>query len=168
MKVRKLTQSAVFLALAMIAFLLEGLVPPPVPAVPWAKLGLSNIFVLMTLFVTGAPYALVVLLAKCLLGGIFAGFLSLWYSLSAGFVSLLAGLLLYRFCNRFFSLPAISAVCAALHNAVQVVMAVVLMGSTGLWYFLPLSAAIGLATGTVTGALAWFCLRFLRKFAYFR
>lgn len=160
---RDLAKSAIFLGLAMVSFLLESLIPPPVPLIPWAKLGLSNIFVLLTLFCVGSWQAVIVLLAKCAFGGIFSGFLSLWYSLSAGTASLLLGLLLYHTCYRFFSLPGISALCAAAHNVVQVLMAVALTGSEGLLWFAPVSAAIGLVTGAVTGLCTYFALKAIRK-----
>ena len=138
------------------------------PAVPWVKWGFSQLFVLLTLFFAGVPYAFAVLIAKCLLGGMFSGFLSIWYSLAAGTASLLVGTVCFRFGSRFFGVPAVSAVSSAVHNAVQIVMAYLLMGSKGLLYFLPVSAALGMGTGALIGALAWFCLRFLLKREFFR
>ena len=168
MKVRNLAKTGILTALALIAFLLEGLVPPPVPAVPWAKLGISNVFLLLTLFLAGIPYAILALVCKCLIAGMVSGFLTVWYSLSAGAVSLAAGILLYRFAGRIFSLTAISGVCAAIHNAVQILMAILLTGTPQLAYYLPVSAAIGLVTGGIVGVLVWICLRALRKLSRFR
>lgn len=167
-RTQKVALTALYLALSMTAFLLESLLPPPVPLVPWAKYGFANIFVLLALFTLGSWQAVLVLLAKCAFGGFFSGFLSVWYSLSAGLLSLLLGVLLYETCYRFFSLTAISAVCAAFHNLVQICMAAVLMSSPGLLWFGPLSAAVGLCAGLVTGLASYFVLRVLRKRVVFR
>ena len=166
-RTREIALTALFLALSMIAFLLESLLPPPVPLVPWAKYGFANIFVLLTLFTLGRGRALLVLLAKCLFGGIFSGFLSVYYSLTAGLFSLLLGMLLYETCYRIFGLPAISAVCAAFHNLVQIVMAAILMSSPPLLWAAPFSACIGLCAGLVTGLCVWFILRILQKHGEF-
>ncbi len=83
---KKITILALLTGLGLIAFLIEALIP--VLPVPGAKLGISNIFSLFALVMYGLPEALMVVVARTVLGSIFAGNLSLLlYSLTAGVVS---------------------------------------------------------------------------------
>ena len=43
---RRIALSGLFLALALIVSLVESLIPPVVPALPYAKLGLGNVVLL--------------------------------------------------------------------------------------------------------------------------
>ena len=80
--VKKLTTLALFSTIALTIFLLESLIPPLVP-IPGIKLGLANIVTLILLANGTWRDALVVLMARILLGSIFAGqMMSFFYSLA--------------------------------------------------------------------------------------
>ena len=114
---KKIAVLALLTGLALIAFLLESLFVAP--AFPAAKPGLSNFFTLFALLLYGLPEALFVVVARTVLGALFAGNLSmLLYSLTAGVVSAIVSRLL------LFAFPRISVVCvsvvsATVHNLVQ-------------------------------------------------
>ena len=88
----KIALCGVFSALSAITFTLENLFPPLF--IPGARLGLSNLFVLLSLTVLGVRYALVTLSVKALTGCFSSGFFSLVYSLPAGFSALAAEIFL--------------------------------------------------------------------------
>ena len=102
---RRIAGVAVLTALALIAFLLEGMLPPMF--IPGAKLGLGNIFVTIVLVVYSPVFAVISVIVKCVIGNLIAGSLStMLYSLAAGLVSIgLSSLLLYG-CRRL-SLTAV-------------------------------------------------------------
>ena len=50
---RRLALSGLFLALALIVSLIENLIPPIVPALPYAKLGLGNVVLLACFLLVG-------------------------------------------------------------------------------------------------------------------
>ena len=70
---KKIALSGLFLALALIVSLLESLLPPIVPALPYAKLGLGNVVLLMCFVLVGVREGYCVLLLRCLLAAVFVG-----------------------------------------------------------------------------------------------
>ena len=88
---KKLALAAVLTALALGLSTLENLFPVSllVP-LPGIKLGLANIVTVFALYRLGAPFALAILVARCLLGAMFAGNVSaLLFSLMGGVLAML-------------------------------------------------------------------------------
>ncbi|MBO7739640.1 MAG: Gx transporter family protein, partial [Oscillospiraceae bacterium] len=84
MKVKKLCILALLTAVALVRFGAEAQ-RPPVIAVPGVKLGLSNILVLLTMYIYGRREAAAVLGLKIILGSIFSGqLMSFFYSAAGG------------------------------------------------------------------------------------
>ena len=80
---RQLTLCAVLTAMALALSYLENFFPLSLAIpIPGIKLGLANIVTLFALYALGPGQALLILLARCLLGAVFAGKadarLSLW------------------------------------------------------------------------------------------
>ena len=89
MNTKKLTLTAILTAFALIAFVIEGAIPPLTP-IYGVKLGIANVFTLFALYVLGARYGMAVMLLRIVLGNIFAGQLvSFIYSLTGGLLSFL-------------------------------------------------------------------------------
>ena len=92
---RRIALSGLFLALALIVSLVESLIPPVVPALPYAKLGLGNVVLLACFLLVGAGEGCVVLVLKCLFAALYSGNISmLVWSLpaAAGAYAAMAGL----------------------------------------------------------------------------
>ena len=70
----KISLCALLSAFALISFVLEGLFPPLFR--PGARMGLSNVFILIAIYFLGAKYALAVLVIKTVLGSLFGGNIS--------------------------------------------------------------------------------------------
>ena len=67
----KITLTAVLSAFATIAFILESLFPPLF--IPGARMGLSNVFILLTVYLVGGRYAIAALVVKTIIGSLFSG-----------------------------------------------------------------------------------------------
>ena len=142
---------AVLTALALGMSTLENLFPVSlVVPLPGVKLGLANIVTVFALYELGAAPALVILLARCGLGSLFAGNVSaLLFSLLGGLTAMLVMIGL-KHCRRL-SIYGVSIGGAAAHNLGQMAAAVITLGSTMVLGYLPFLLAVSLVTGTLTG-----------------
>ncbi len=142
------------LALALALYVLEGLLPRPVP---WFRLGLSNIIILLVLVRQGPLPALRISIARTLLGSLFLGnlltpviLLNLAGSLASwGVMSALMPLH-----PRGVSLVGISLTGAAFHAAAQWAVAILILLPGDLaWDILPMILLPSLAAGVIVGLL---------------
>ena len=90
MSVRRLTRCAVLTALALALSVAEGLVPLTVLIpLPGLRLGLANLVTLYALYALSGRDALLILVARCLLGALVGGnLMALAFSLTGGLLSL--------------------------------------------------------------------------------
>ncbi len=159
--IRKLTFSALFLALALIVSVLENMLPPLVPIMPYAKIGLSNIILLMCFLLVGIWEGYIVLIIKCILASVFAANMgSLMWSLPAALVAYSVMVGLY-YC-KIFSTTAISIAGGVIHNVVQMLVAWIIVGK-GVMTFLPYMIIAGALAGLVTGIICHFIVETLKE-----
>ena len=151
---KRVATIGILTALSLISFILESLLPPLF--LPGAKIGLSNIFTLVTLFMFGPIDAIILIVVRTTLGSLIVGNLvSLIYSLSAGLVSLVVAILLVQFVYPKISLISISITSAIVHNIVQVLVFCLLVNNAYMISYLPYFALIGAASGLIVGALVY-------------
>lgn len=161
-KTGKLTVLAVLTAAALCTFVLEAQLPPLVP-IPGVKPGLSNVFTLFACYALGAPAAFALLLVRIVLGSLITGQVStMGYSLCGGLLSYLVLLFLHRIFPHK-QLWALSILCAAAHNLGQILLAVWIMGSPVILWYLPVLILSALVTGAFTGLICQLILRRLQK-----
>ena len=135
--------------LATITFLLENLFPPLI--LPGAKMGLSNIFILLAFIALGKVSAFAVLIVKAVLGSLFAGNISaIIYSLPAGAIALTLEVLLLTLVKR------ISIVCASVFGSVvnitvQNVIFCIVTDTINYLSYLPYFVIIGVVSGIIVG-----------------
>lgn len=147
--IKKITACAVLSALSILAFMLESLFPPLF--VPGARMGLSNIFILLSAIVLGYGYGYTVLILKIVLGSVFSGNISaMLYSLPAGLISLSVELLLFSFCKRI-SVICISVTGAVINVTLQNVVFCLVTDSVEYLSFLPYLSLIGVLAGITVG-----------------
>lgn len=162
MNTKKLILTAILTAFALVAFVIEGAIPPLTP-IYGVKLGLANVFTLFALYALGKPYGLAVMLLRILLGNIFTGQLvSFIYSLTGGLLSFLLMILL----KRFFPLKqmwVLSVLCAVTHNIGQLLAAILMMQTLAIAYYLPVLIMSGIIAGAFTGISAQLVLIRLSK-----
>ena len=151
---KRIATLGVLVALSLISFTLENLLPPLF--LPGAKLGLSNIFTILTLFMFGYVDAILLVVIRTVLGSlIVGGIASLIYSLTAGVASLLVAIVLVQFVYPKISLISISVTSAIVHNIVQVLVFCLIVNNSYMIAYLPYFALIGVLSGCVVGLLAY-------------
>ena len=158
---RQITRMAVLTAVALAIFIAEAQLPPLVPIVPGIKLGLANIITVYALFALGPGQAGMILLARVLLGSLFAGGMTLFYSLGGGVCCYLVMLAVYRLLTRR-QVWVCSVLGAMAHNAGQIAVAVALTRTPAVAAYLPVLLVSGILTGLFTGLCAQFLLSRLK------
>ena len=162
-KTKDIALCAVLTALALGLSVMENLIPvtAAIP-LPGVKLGLANIVTVFALYELGAAPAVCILIARCLLGSLFAGnFSALLYSLLGG-VTAMAVMILLKHCRRL-SIYGVSIGGAAGHNVGQIAAAIIALGDTAVVGYLPVLLGVALITGTLTGFIAALLFRALRN-----
>ena len=159
---KKLALCAVLTALALGLSTLESLFPVSVLVpLPGIKLGLANIVTVFALYRLGDIPALAILIARCLLGAMFAGNASaLLFSLMGGVLAMLTMIVLRRV--RGLSVYGVAIAGAAAHNIGQICAAMVVLGGTAVLGYLPVLLGVSLITGTLTGFVASLLFRAMR------
>ncbi len=132
----------------------ESLIPKPFP---FLKIGLSNIVIMLLIMKRKELMAVLVLLGKITLSGLFVGSLLMpttLIALGSGFASLIIMILLSRV--KFgLSWVGISILAATVHNIMQlVIVRTILIYSNSLFELIPILLLLGIGTGTVTGIIA--------------
>ena len=151
---KQLTLCALLTAMALALSYLENLLPLSLAIpVPGVKLGLGNIVTLFALYALGPGQALLILLARCFLGSLFAGTLNaLAFSLLGGLCAM--GTMVFLSRRPGLSVYGVSIGGAAAHNCGQTAAAVLTLGSAAPLYYLPVLLAVSLLTGGLTGLVS--------------
>lgn len=152
MKSKNIALYGLLVALALVLSYLESLVPMSF-AVPGVKMGLPNIAVVFALyrlrFRDAAAISLLrVVLASLLFGNVF----SLAYSAAGAVLSLLVMLLLFR--SGKFSSTGVCVAGAVAHNAGQILVAIFVLETGRLIYYLPVLCISGVIAGICVGLLS--------------
>lgn len=151
---RQLTLCALLSALALALSYTENFLPLSLAIpLPGIKLGLANIVTMFALYALGPGQALMILLARCLLGAVFAGNMNaLIFSILGGVTAMLVMIGLSHW--RRLSVYGVSVGGAAAHNCGQVAAAILTLGNTAPLYYLPILLGVSLFTGALTGLIA--------------
>ena len=147
---RALTRYALLVALAMVLSWLESMVPLSL-AVPGVKLGLANLVVIFTLYKLGPRQAAAVSLVRVLLVTFtFGNAFSFAYSLAGAALSFVVMVLLKR--TGKFSLLGVSIAGGVCHNIGQILVAMAVLGTAELIWYLPALLVAGTVAGICIGA----------------
>ena len=149
--VYKLTLLSMLTAVAMLLSYVESLVPPLV-AVPGVKIGFSNIATVLTLYTLGIPSAVAVSVVRvCLSALLFGNVQTLFFSLmGAAFALVIMSLM--RFFTPFSEI-GVSVAGGVFHNVGQILVAMLLLRTAELGYYLIVLSI----TGTISGILIGLC-----------
>lgn len=149
---RKLAYLGLCTAVALILAYVEVLLPPLYTAVPGIKLGLPNIAILFVLYRYGMRYAAAVSFVRmAVVALLFGNPMTFVYSLAGAALSLLVMSLLRRL--DFLSVVGVSVAGGVFHNVGQILMAMLLLGTAELGYYLIVLAI----TGTISGVFVGLC-----------
>ncbi len=139
-------------ALALVFAYVEVLLPPIYAAVPGIKLGLPNIVIIFALYRLGLWKASMISFVRILIVSVlFGNFMMFAYSMAGAVLSLTVMAVLKKI--DAFSTVGVSVAGAVLHNVGQILMAMLLLGTAELGYYLIVLAI----TGTISGILVGHC-----------
>lgn len=154
-------------ALALALSFLESLIPFQ-PGLPGIKLGLANLVIVFALYRMNVHSALLINTVRILLSSLlFSGLFGLLYS-AAGAAASLAAMTLLLQINRkreqagksiLFSIFGVSMTGGVFHNLGQLLIAIFILSSLNLVYYLPVMIISGIAAGLVNGMVAWLLLQ---------
>jgi len=148
----KVAHFGVLTALALILSYLESLIPITF-GVPGVKLGLPNLVIVIALYKLSAKEALLISVARIILMGFLLGnMFSVWYGLAGGLLSLFIMALLKR--TNKFSVMGVSALGGVTHNIAQLGLAILIVNTLEIAYYLPVLIISGLVTGLIIGYLS--------------
>ncbi len=161
MNVKRLSFCALLTAIALTIFMVEAQIPLPIP-LPGLRLGLANIVTVYAMFALGPRDTLLILLSRIILGSLFSGGSTFFYSLMGGLCCYL-GMLVLRKLLTVDQLWACGALGAAFHNIGQCLAAVFFYRTKYLLlYYLPFLMVTGIIAGLFTGLAAQFLLARLK------
>lgn len=163
MNTKKLTNMALLLALALVISVVELQIPMPVP-IPGAKLGLSNIIILVSLYFYGFKASLTISLLKSFMLVLITGAVSaFFYSAAGAILSTIAMVIALRFHDKLFSFIGVSEIGAFAHNIGQIIVSVIVMENIKMFYYLPLLVFVGTFTGFFVGLSSNFIIKHMKK-----
>ena len=147
---RKVAIFGVFTALALIFSYVELLIPINF-GIPGAKLGLANLMIV--LYKMGTKEALALSVTRIILSGfMFGNLFGILYSLAGGLLSFLVMVLLKR--SDRFSVAGVSIGGGTAHNIGQLLVAMVVVQTYQVGYYLPVLLVAGEVTGLLIGLVA--------------
>lgn len=164
---KKITQLGLFLALALILSYVESLIPFSF-GIPGIKLGLPNLIVVMLLYQRtddrsgtvsderywfGAKEAIFVNILRIVLSGfLFSNLYAILYALAGALLSFIAMLVGRRM--RCFSMIGVSVLGGVFHNIGQIIVAMIVVETVYVGYYVPFLIVAGTVTGAVLGIAA--------------
>ena len=166
---RNNTKKIAFLGLAaavtLILAYVEALLPPLWAAIPGIKIGLPNIMLLFLLYrfswKEAAAVSLVRLFAVALL---FGNVMTLAYSVAGAALSLSVMTLLKK--TDRFSMIAVSIMGGIFHNLGQTLVAMLMLETAEIGYYMIVLTVTGTAAGIPVGIAGWLVLKYMKGKTY--
>ena len=161
--IKKLIFLSLLVSIGLALSIIESMMPVPFIA-PGAKLGLSNMVILITLVIFGFKEALTVGILKSIIFTLATGSISsLFYSLSGSILSCLIMYIIYSKFSEIFSLIGVSIFGAVAHNTAQVLVASLMMNNFKIFSYLPILLLTSLFTGYFVGLASIYITKNLKK-----
>ncbi|MBR2337982.1 MAG: Gx transporter family protein [Clostridia bacterium] len=161
-KVRKLTFLGLAAACAIIFSYVEMLLPPLWSAVPGIKVGLPNIVILILLYKFSVKDAAAVSLIRIFLVSLlFGNVMTLSYSLAGAALSLGVMAVLKR--TDRFSVMGVSIAGGVTHNLGQILVAMLIMRTKEIGYYMIVLAVTGTLAGIAVGIAGTLLMKYLKK-----
>ena len=151
MNTKKISIYGIMIALALILSYVEAQIPAFV-AVPGMKLGLTNLVVVVTLYLLGPKSAMAINVVRIIIVSIlFGNALSFAFSIAGGMLSTLVMILLKK--TNKFSTVGVSAAGGISHNIGQIIVAMFTLGTNAIAWYLMILWISGVFSGTLIGVI---------------
>ena len=148
-RARYISYIAMFSLLALGFSYVESLVPP-LTSIPGIKLGLANIAIIFALYKFDARAAVTVSLMRVFLSFLlFGSILSLAYSFSGALMSFTVMVVMKK--SERFSVVGVSVAGAITHNVAQIIVAMLLLSTKEIVFYLPVLVISAVISGIFIG-----------------
>ena len=149
-KIKEMALLGVLTSLALILSYVEAVLPPIFTAVPGIKLGFPNILIIFILYRMGTLRAAAVSFVRIILvSWLFGSFLAFAYSVAGAVLSLAVMAIMKK--TKLFSTVAVSVAGGVMHNLGQILVAMVLMKTPQIMYYMIMLSATGIVAGLFIG-----------------
>ena len=158
---RRVAVCGMLLALMLVLGFVESQLPVAA-GIPGVKLGLSNGVLIFAVYMLNVPAAYLLMVLKVLLSGaLFGNPSAMMYAFAGGFLSLTVMVLLSRV--KGVSPVVVSVVGGLCHNVGQVMLAMIILNTPKLVYYMAVLMVVGMVTGLATGLAANGIIKRFRK-----
>ncbi len=161
-KSKKIAVLGVLTAVALVLSYLEAILPPIYAAVPGVKVGLPNVVVILILYRFGAKEAAMVSFMRVFIVALlFGNAMTLAYSIAGAVLSLLLMMLFKKL--DLFSAVGVSIIGGIAHNVGQIIVAILLLNSTLIAYYMIILTITGTLAGVAVGLAGSLLIKRLEK-----
>ena len=161
MSAKRIAKMSMLVALAIIFSYIEFLIPINL-GVPGIKLGLANLVIVIALYTMNAMDVwLISILRILILGFMFGSGMSIIYSIAGAVLSLIVMCIIKRI--KGFSIVGVSIAGGVCHNIGQIVVAMLVVETTGILYYMPALLVAGVITGAIIGIISKRVVRVVSK-----
>lgn len=148
-------------ALALILSYVENLISFQ-PGIPGIKIGLANLAVLICLYLFSWREAVILTIVKAVVSGLlFGNLFMITYSLAGALVSAFTMIFLKK--SGLFHVPVVSAAGGIMHNIGQLLVALFVVETYSVVYYMPVLILSGLVAGIVIGMAAALVLPYIQN-----
>lgn len=152
MSAKRIAKMSMLVALAIIFSYIEFLIPINL-GVPGIKLGLANLVIVIALYTMNTMDVwLISILRILILGFMFGSGMSIIYSIAGAVLSLIVMCIIKRI--KGFSIVGVSIAGGVCHNIGQIVVAMLVVETTGILYYMPALLVAGVITGAIIGIIS--------------
>ena len=157
----KAAQLGMLLGVALILSYVESLIPFAF-GIPGMKLGLPNAAILIVLFLFGWKEALAINVLRIVVSGfLFGSMFGILFSLAGAIISFIVMCIAKKL--DVFSIKGVSIRGGVSHNIGQMLVAVYVVKTSGILYYLPVLMIGGLITGILIGIISENIIPRIRK-----
>lgn len=161
-KTKKITVLALFSAVAIIFSYIEAILPPIWSAIPGIKVGLSNIVTVALLYKFSLKEAAIVAFIRIIIIALlFGNVMTLIYSIAGFVLSVTIMAILKR--TSLFSTVGVSIAGGVFHNLGQIIVAMILLQTKEIGYYMIVLAITGTVAGILIGIAGNFMLKYSNK-----
>ena len=151
METKKLTRLAMLLSLSVVLSIVESLIPLNT-AIPGLKLGLANAVIVFAIASYSLKEALTISILRVFLVGLLrTGLFNTYFffSLGGALLSVIVMYIVYK--TNKFSIVGVSIIGAIFHNIGQILVAIVMLNTINLAFYLPLLLIFSIPSGIIIG-----------------
>ena len=146
----------------MVLSYVEMMLPPIWSAVPGIKVGLPNVIIIFVLYKLSFKYAAFISLLRVFaVALLFGNVLTLSYSIAGAVISLTLMWLLKK--TSLFSMVGVSIAGGVSHNLGQIIVAMIIMQTKEIGYYMAVLAVSGVLAGIVIGLIGAMLLKYTQK-----